>query len=637
MNPTLRTLAIVLGLCATWAFGYFVGGSGAGAEKARTSSSATPVPDSGAQTSALASTAIGRMIDGKNDFQRVRSIYEYSLTLGAEAMAGAVNEAMQLPLTHRNMALGVLFARWAELDPAAAVKYAQLLPKSANAGFLRRTALNAWAEQDFNAALTWAQSLGKGEERNDSLAAIAGQLAKRDPNGALKLIAENFTGRDAANAYENVFSAWAESDFASAYAAAQGLADPGTRVRAMRAALGQKVESDPRTVLEALREAKLSELRWDLGNRAMSRWLERDLAAARDYALALPAGEMRDQALQGVARELARRDPREGLAWLRDLPDNESRDQAISSLFSTWAGSDSKAALEAARELPEGRLRDSALGQLAQNLVDADLSTALSILKELPAGSADNAYQQVAWRWARTDPKSAAEWFIDNAGESNRWSLGQIVNEWARNDPDAALKWASALPDGNEQKGGIVGQVLSNLARNNPADAVEQFSKLTAEQQQTAANNVASSWAWRDPDAASKWVMSLKDEATRNNAVSSVASSWGQRDPAGAARWLETMPAGSIRDTAVQSFAMNAAQKDPEGAVAWALTIGDQGKREGALHGVVSNWARKDRAAATQWVQSTNTLTDEAKARMEPMLKQPRGRGPGPGPQFFVR
>ena len=48
---------------------------------------------------------------------------------------------------------GVLFQDGEKLD-AAAVKYTQLLPKSANAGFLRRTALTAWAELDFNAALT---------------------------------------------------------------------------------------------------------------------------------------------------------------------------------------------------------------------------------------------------------------------------------------------------------------------------------------------------------------------------------------------------------------------------------------------------------------------------------------------------
>lgn len=632
MNPLLRYSAIALGFGAAWAFGYLVGGQSSGSST-RSTSHATPLPASGENAAALVSTAIGRLIDGKNDFQRARSLYEYSLSIGAEGMPGAVNEAMQLPLTHRNMALGVLFARWAELDPAAAVRYAQLLPKSANAGFLRRTALTAWAEQDFAAALAWAQSAEKGDVRNDSLSIVAGQLAKRDPNGALKLIAENFSGRDAANAYDNVFSAWAENDFASAYTAAQGLTDPGMRTRAMRAALNQKVDSDPRMVLDALRAAKLGELRWDIGNRAMSRWLERDLNAARDYAIALPPGEMRDQGMQSVAREMGRRDPQGALDWLQSLPNDSSRDDAIQSLFSTWAGSDSKAALEGARALPEGRLRDGALSQLAQNLVDTDLATALSVLKELPAGnSADNAYQQVAWRWARNDPKGAAEWFIDNAPENNRWSLNQIVQEWARNDPDEALKWATALPDSREQKGDLLGQVLSNLVRNNPTDAIAQFGKLSAEQQKNAVGNFAGSWAYRDPAAAAKWATELKDEGTRANAAGSIAGSWGNRDPAAATHWLEGLPAGAMRDTAVQSFASSAAQKDPEGAIAWALTIGDAGKRDGTLQSVVSNWARKDRTAATQWVQTTNAIPAEMKTRLEPMLKQPKQRF---GPNFF--
>lgn len=635
MNSSLRYGLIALGFIAAWAVGYLFGGRPAGS--ARGSASATPVPATVASDGKLSSTAIGRMIDGKSDFQRTRTIYDYSLSLSAEAMAGAVNEAMQLPMSHRNMALSVLFARWAELDPEAAVKYAQLLPRSANAGFLRRTALNAWAERDFDAALKWAQSLEKGEARNECLSAVAGQLAKTDPNGALKLITENFTGRDAANAYENVFSAWAENDFANAYAAAQGITDPGTRVRAMRAALNQRVESDPRMVLDAIRTAKLSELRWDIGNRAMQRWMERDLTAARDYVLGLPMGEMRDQGMQNVAREMARRDPREGLAWATDLPDNASRDEAIQSLFSTWTGSDAKAALEAARGLPEGRLRDNALAQMAQNLVDTDLSTALALLKELPAGTSESAFQQVAWRWARNDPKGAAEWFAANVSDNNRWSLNQIVGDWARNDAEEALKWASNLADSHEQKGNLVGQVLGHLARNDVTQAAEHFGKLSADQQTKAVGNLVSNWVSRDPNAAAKWALALPDENVRNNAVSSVAIGWAYRDPAGTARWLDTIPAGGTRDTAVMTFATNSAQKDPEGAMAWALTIGDAGKREGAMMSVVGGWARKDRDAATQWVQTTNAIDAQTKARLEPVLKQSGNmRGP-PQSTFFNR
>lgn len=635
MNSTLHYSVLALGFGVAWAFGYLVGGSSFHRNSSHGSAQGTPLPIKEGANSALASTALGRLMEGKNDFQRTRSLYEYSLTLKAEDMAGAVNEAMRLPLTHRNMALGVLFARWAELDPASAVQYAQLLPKSANAGFLRRTALNAWAEQNFDAALAWAKSLEKGEARNDSIAAVAGQLAKRDPNAALQLIAENFAGRDASAAYDSVFSAWAETDFAGAYSAAQGLADPGMRTRAMRAALGQKVETDPRLVIESIRNAKLSELRWDLGNRAMSRWAERDLNAARDYALALPAGELRDQQLQTVAREMARRDPRAGLEWLRNLPEDSSRDEALQGLFSSWAGSDSKAALEAARELPEGRLRDNALAQMAQNLVDTDIKTTLAILKELPTGGpSENAQQQIAWRWARVDPKGAAEWFAENAGENNRWVLSQVMSEWSRNDPEAALQWTSSLPDSRQNKGELIGNVLSNLVRNSPAEAVAQFDKLPAAQQASAAAGLAASWAWRDPAAAAKWVTSLKDEIARVTAIGNVASNWGNRDVNAAARWLETLPVGAPRDTAVQSFANSVVQKDPEGAVAWALTIGDQGKREGALSSVVMNWARKDQTAAAQWVQKTDSLTPEMKSRMVPMLKATGNR---PGPNFFYR
>jgi hypothetical protein len=78
------------------------------------------------------------LIDGKSEFSRQESLYQYAASLGAAAMPGAINEAMQLPLQYRNDALTVLFSRWAELDPEAAAKYANLMPKSAKPGTLRR-------------------------------------------------------------------------------------------------------------------------------------------------------------------------------------------------------------------------------------------------------------------------------------------------------------------------------------------------------------------------------------------------------------------------------------------------------------------------------------------------------------------
>lgn len=635
MNSAYRFPVLGLGLIAAGALGFYLGQDST-TSPPHSGKGGTPIPARDpASTAGLSSTALGRMIEGKNDFQRTRSLYDYSLSLNAETLPGAVSEAVQLPFEHRNRALSILFARWAELDPAAAVQYAQLLPKSANPSFLRKTALTAWADLDFNAALGWAQSLKKGEDRAESLAAVAGSLAKRDPAGAMKLIAENLKGREAGNAYDQVFSAWAENDFQSAYSAALGLTDASQRSRALRATLNQKVETDPRLVLETVRTAKLSELRWDLGNRAISQWAERDLAAVRDYVEKTPPSEMRDQQLQQISREIARKEGASGLEWVRNLPDDSGRDSAVDGFFSAWASSEPQAAIDAAHALPEGRLRDSAISSLAQNLIDTDLKSALALVKELPGGStSESAYQQIAWRWAQTDPRAAADWLSANLPENNRWAFNQVIWNWSRTDPEAALDWAAKMPDSrSEQRDQMLGQALSSYSRNNPTAAVQYFEKLPTEQQKNSIGMLTSGWAYRDPAAASRWLDGLKDEGTRSNGAASIASTWGQRDPVAAARWLETIPAGNTRDSAVSAFAFSAVQTDPSGAMAWAQTIGDNGRREGAVTNVFSNWARKDRDGAAQWLNSTN-LDDQTKKRLSPMLDMKRTSRSSP-PMFI--
>ncbi|HET6409942.1 MAG TPA: hypothetical protein VFG14_18780 [Chthoniobacteraceae bacterium] len=627
MNTTiLRAGAAVLLLGGVWGFGYFVG-SDHPSSTPRTfggSSSTTPYPDSIAAPEAakLSSTAIGRLIEGKSDYRKQTALYSYAESLDASKMPGAVNEAMQLPIQHRNAALAVLFARWAELDPEAAAKYANLLPKSANPAMLRRAAMTAWTEKDMDGALAWARSLEKGEARNDTLSLIAGALAKRDPNAAMQMVKDNFAPREAGSAYESVFAAWAESDFAAAMVAAQGITDPQLRARVLRATLSKRTDSDPKGVLEAVRTSKVSDLRWNVGNNALNRWMERDLTAARDYVLGLPNGEMREMQVRQVAQEMARRDPQEALTWIDSIPEGD-REEAIEGLFSSWANKDPNAAIQAARALPEGRVQENAIAQLVQNLIESDSTTALELLKDLPEGAArQNALSNVSYRWARIDPQAAANWYITNVPENQRGSMHQIMWEWSRSDPEAAMKWAIELPEG-DNKGQILGQVFSQMSRNDPAAAAAQIEKLPPESQRNAVSNFISNWAHRDPEAAVRWAATLRDESSKNTAYSNVASQWGQRDPISAARWLEKLPVGQARDAAVSSFSYAASQSDPEGAVAWAVTIRNPDQQQQTIRNVYSNWIRRDPTAAGSWLQSANTISAEFRTELQGMSASP--------------
>jgi hypothetical protein len=626
MKPLLRYSAFALGLLAAWAFGYSMRSASGPAQLSQTVAKATPLSDPAGGGEMHTGSAIGKLVEGeKTEFRRQTNLHEYAAHLTSEEMQAAVNDALRLPIQYRAGALTVLFARWAELDPAAASAYANLLPKSANPAELRRKAVGAWAEKDFAAAWAWAKALEVGDTRNASLSAAVAALAKTDPAGALKLVAENFNRRDAANAYSNVFSAWAENQFDAALAAALALEDPQVRARALQATLNKRVDIDPHGVLEVVKAARNADLRWSVADRAMERWLERDFTAAREYALTLPAGELRQAMLQSVARDMTRRDPADALTWVQAITNESDRDEALQSLFSTWAGRDSTAALAAAKNLPEGQLRNTALSQMAQSLIEIDITAALAAVGELPPGQPrQNASQNIAYQWARSDPKAAANWMLANSSQAEPWSLQQVMWQWTRNDPDGALQWATALPEG-QQKGHVLGVALGQMARGDVTRAAEVIANLPPESQRSAVGNFSANWASRDPAAAAKWAAQLADPDAQASAFSTVAMQWGQRDAAAAAKWIEKLPAGDGRDSAVSSFSYGVSQADPEGALAWATTIGDGEKQKNTVRNLLAGWVQRDRNAASAWLQSTQSITPELKTEMQKVVQKSSG------------
>jgi hypothetical protein len=628
MKKLGRFLPFVLSIAGAWAIGFYFGHTLPSDPKkgGSVSASATPFPEHTAdgRDPALTSTAIGRLIDGQSDFGRQHRLLDYAENLDAAALPGAASEAMQLPLKYRNEALLVLFARWAEVDPAAAAKYAHLLPRSAGGHGLRDMALGAWAEKDLDAAIAWASALEAGTERSESIEIIAGALAKADPNAAIRLVHEHLGKRDAQSAYSSIFSSWAENDFAGAVSAARGLDDPLLRSSALRAALQQHIEKDPRLVLDIIRDAKIADLRWTVGSQAIHRWAEHDLAAAREYVLNHPAGELRSTMINSVVREMAVRDPRDAMDWILARKETGDIDGGLHAALSIWSGRDPDAAIQAVRDLPEGTTRDEAIGILAQNLVGSDPASAVELAKEIPEGSArDSAVQQIAHRWARIDPKAAAEWMLANTSEDRRWSMHQIMWEWSRSDPEGALTWVKSLPE-NERKGEMLGRVLSNFAHSNPRYAADLVENLQPEAQRGAVGAFIDNWSQRDPVAAATWATGkLMDEQARSTALSTIASTWAGRDPAAASQWLEKLKPGSERDAAVKSFSDIAAQRDPEGAIAWAATIGGKKQRYEAIFHAWHAWVRTSPERAVEWSRTTPLLTEDERRNF---IKPPEPR-----------
>jgi hypothetical protein len=623
MNPIIiRVLASGLLIGIGWSLGYYFGAERPRASRITNSEKAfsNSVPDETAK--AFSSTTVSRLMEGKSEFRAQGILHQYADTLDAAAMPGAVTEAMQLPLHYRNIALTVLFARWAELDSAAATKYVDLLPASADPSKLRGIVLEAWAKKDFAGALAWARSLEKGASRAEALTLLAAQLAKSDPSEAMKLVENTFHPWQAGNAYQKIFGEWAKTDFAGALAAAREITNLHLRSSALRAALAQHVETDPRAVLSFVRHSNDNDLRWGIGVLATRRWFERDFAAAREYVLTLPAGQFRGAGLGAMGGAMAQSDPRKGLADAAELSERD-RETVTCCILESWSHKDPAAAIEAARGLPEGELRDGAIGRVAQIVVASDANAAFALIEEIPEGPLrDLLSSSIATYLGETEPARAAEWYSRMvSGKDREEGLTQILSKWTRFDPDAALNWAAGRPNASD-----LAEVIQYMAReltgDEPDKIVARIEQLPIDAHRAAVRGVAQRWSFSDPEAAAAWARGLRDEKAQANAMGALAGEWGNREPAAAARWIESLPSGLARDEAVSTFSGRTAHRDPEGSIAWALTIEDSSKQAKTAREVFDTWLKSDSAAAGKWLQTARDVPDQLRTDLQKMLAQ---------------
>src|SRR5213075_3223877 len=87
----------------------------------------------------------------------------------------------------KNMLVSLFVARWAELEPAAAMAYAQALPAGPARNWAVTSVGSGWAEHDPAAATNWVQQLPPGPVRDQALqTVVSGWLKKiRKPRSRL--------------------------------------------------------------------------------------------------------------------------------------------------------------------------------------------------------------------------------------------------------------------------------------------------------------------------------------------------------------------------------------------------------------------------------------------------------------------
>src|SRR3954470_6448198 len=96
----------------------------------------------------------------------------------------------------KSMLISLFVARWAELEPQAAIAYAEALPPGTSRNWALTSAVTGWAERDSAAATAWVQQLPTGPVREQALQTVVSALAEKDPASALAFLENLPPGRN---------------------------------------------------------------------------------------------------------------------------------------------------------------------------------------------------------------------------------------------------------------------------------------------------------------------------------------------------------------------------------------------------------------------------------------------------------
>ncbi|MES2995950.1 MAG: hypothetical protein V4733_03980 [Verrucomicrobiota bacterium] len=356
---------------------------------------------------------------------RLQSLIDYYASLSPSQLAEEAKKLDGMPMNDRIMAAFLLFGRWGETDPTAAMNFAGTMGFSG--GFVRPMVLQSWAsidpsgaaryvtenprefammgvmggrgpggstpssiiagewaKQDSAAAMKWAVELTNDKDR--AMASVVSEVAKTDPKKAAEMIATNGMNDDPA-AYDPVAMRYGAADFGAAksWVATLPAEEQG---RALASTIGGLSNSDPD-------------------------------AAAKEI-LAVPDGGPKNRVVAEIAEDLARIDPVKAGEFVK-TQSAQAQEDAMREMIPAWVAQDASGALAYANSLEAGKVRDEALQSYVMSNNSSNPAELVKVAETIgDEGDRSRALGMAAARWMREDAEAAKSYIQQSTTISDR-------------------------------------------------------------------------------------------------------------------------------------------------------------------------------------------------------------------------
>ena len=475
-----------------------------------------------------------------------------------------------------------LLAGLAGADPQAALAHLESITNLA----VRRQSLGIViaeiARTDLAAALA---ILNRTEDVND-YRMIARSIAASGPPGAADALlsaAEQRSDGTGLLDYHQMYLQWARKDFPAAIARFDQLPKNGSHRSSALQAIGQTITAE-------------------------------NLDSAMTLFHQLERHHERQAFINASVHSLALHSPEKALELLNEYGDATQRHNVLNGMFTQWFSTDPEKAKAWVESLP-ARDRMSALRNSAYN-DNLDRDWLAAQIETFPANhQSKNLADNLAQRWAESDPQAATEWLNSlPASRSNPWSRQNIAQRWAEKDPAAAAAYFAQRPITDGNGGRTAGLIAGALARQDPEGALAWLETLDIANEEARVGTTAAmldGWAQGDPEAAGTYALSLDDADQRRDAIVSLARGWSQNDPGSARAWIDALEDPQLRHQALGSHIESVAALDPAGAaeifteISAGLADGDPPNQlRNSVKQIASHWAQVDPQAAAEWAST---------------------------------
>ena len=508
------------------------------------SAAATPAPARSA-TRAFSSdeemlTAIMSAVVEEEPLLRAHRLHELLGGLGSAELGQLFRHAVQMESRERRgELLGVLLARWAEIDPAAATAAVQPHRDRCRAAGqydwrnLGGDICRAWAQAMPEAVLAEAARAPDSAWASENAWAAIETLGEGDPTRQLAVLAGQPASRLRATLAARVIAVLAEKDPAAAEAALALLTEPRERAAMQVEILGKLTAHDPAAGL-----ARLAALAPGLAPGAASTRLVGAIlgaVASQDAAAALRAidglpEELRPQARSSVLVGWAGKHPLAALEWAKASGLEPSDIKALNNfgvnnfgwnpLVGTALEHDRAGTLAWLRAQPASPQRDAMLGDALWQNTSAPMTQRLEVFAALsPEGQARSTERVVLGLLDESRDRAAAWIKSLPSGAARSAAVWQLAYCESYSAPDQLDTLAEAWPAGPDRDAAWRGLALkvSRIDSNRALDYVRRIGDPSA--REAAFYRTARTWLGRDATAARAWLADTPEISAESKRV----------------------------------------------------------------------------------------------------------------------